>query len=468
MLKQIAAKQIFTPFVLRLLIILFLVEFVKGALLVTVVPVYMNVVLGLSAYVVGWALALQYAGDNLFRTPMGWLIDRIGYRTGIVTGTFLAMLSVLMMAFARNSWWMIAGTTLLGVGTSPLWPSVITGATEEAGESARGSVMSVIYVAWLSGTGVGPVVINFFIHDRAYGLAFTFLLALLAFVFFVSLFLPHRSGAAKEGSARRNQAVKLQDEKPLSSAGNTLTAESSGARRNIQAADATGEQRGGLAAPSSGRQKRSLAAPARRKQTWWARLTSYIHRVSSTIHVNPLFYPALFLQNASIGLLAPVLTLFAKEVLQLSNAMYSLFLVYGGSITILLLYPVGKMVDRFGTRWLLHIGFPLSAAAVAALALLRNPQLTWGIVGAIGVGYAMIIPAWNAFIATIVPEDRKALIWGFFLSIEGGGMVAGSVISGLLWDTFGPHAPFLASSSLLLTLFVLHLFISMPQKIVVR
>jgi len=415
MLKQIAHQQVFTPFVLRLLIILFLVEFVKGSLLVTVVPVYMNVVLGLSAYVVGWALALQYAGDNLFRTLMGWLIDRIGYRTGIVAGIFLAMASVVMMAFARSGWWMIAATTLLGVGTSPLWPSVITGATEEAGERARGSVMSVIYVAWLSGTGVGPVVINFFIHDRSYGLAFWFLIALLAFVFCVSLFLPDKSQAAKGAAARRN----------------------------------TREQ-------------------AWRKQNWWEKLTSYINKVSSTIYVNPLFYPALFLQNASIGLLAPVLTLFAKEVLHLTNAMYSLFLVYGGGITILLLYPVGKLVDRFGTRWLLHIGFPLSAATITALALLRSPQLTWWIVGALGVGYAMIIPSWNAFIATIVPKDRKALIWGFFLSIEGAGMVAGSVVSGLLWDTLGPHAPFLASSALLLTLFVLHLFISMPQKIVVR
>jgi MFS family permease len=417
MLKQNAVKHIFTPFVLRLLTILFLVEFVKGSLLVTVVPVYMNVVLGLSAYVVGWALALQYAGDNLFRTPMGWLIDRIGYRTGIVAGTFLAMLSVLMMAFAKNGWWMIAGTALLGVGTSPLWPSVITGATEEAGEQARGAVMSVIYVAWLSGTGVGPVVINFFIHDRSYSLAFWFLIALLAFVFCVSLFLPDKSRAvnARSAVARRT------------SSGTSL-----------------------------------------RKRSWWVRLSSYIYQVRSTIHVSPLFYPALFLQNASIGLLAPVLTLFAKEVLHLTNAMYSLFLVYGGGITILLLYPFGKLVDRFGTRWLLHIGFPLSALAIAALALLRNPMLTWGIVGAIAVGYALIIPAWNAFIATIVPEDRKALVWGFFLSIEGGGMVAGSVISGLLWDNFGPHAPFIASSAVLLTLFVLHLFISMPQKIVVR
>jgi len=415
MLKPFAAKQIFTPFVLRLLIILFCVEFAKGALLVTVVPVYMNAVLGLSAYVVGWALALQYAGDNLFRTPMGWLIDRIGYRIGILAGTFLAVLSVLMMAFAKNGGWMIAGTTLLGIGTSPLWPSVITGATEEAGEHARGSVMSVIYVAWLSGTGVGPVVINFFIHDRSYGLAFWFLIALLAFVFCVSLFLPDKSAAA------------------------------------------------GRKAPRPGGSPASL-----RQRNWWVRFTSYIYKVRSTIHVNPLFYPALFLQNASIGLLAPVLTLFAKEVLHLSNAMYSLFLVYGGGITILLLYPVGKLVDRFGTRWLLHVGFPLSSVAIASLALLRSPQLIWLIVAVIAVGYALIIPSWNAFIATIVPEDRKALIWGFFLSIEGGGMVAGSVVSGLLWDTFGPHAPFIASSASLLTLFVLHLFISMPKKIVVR
>jgi len=403
--------SIFTPFIFRMLFVLFFVEFVKGALLVTVLPVYMNSFLGLSAYTVGWALALQYAGDNLFRTPMGFIVDRIGYRIGIVVGVVLSGVSVWIMAVADQGVWMIAAATLLGIGTSPLWPSVIAGATAEAGEHVRGTMMSIVYAAWLSGTGLGPVVINFFIRETTYRPAFWFLGGVLLCVLAVSLFLPDKH-------KQREQAQSV-----------------------IHTARQTG---------------------------LWARLKAYIATVRSTVDVSPLFYPALFLQNASIGLLAPVITLYAKDVLQLSNMMYSLFLVFGGGVTILLLYPSGKLVDRYGTRWLLHIGFLLGSAAIAMFALTTERTLVWIMVALIGFSYALIIPAWNAMIASYVPADRRALIWGFFLTIEGGGMVVGSILSGRLWDSFGPQAPFFVSGLAMLTLFVLHLFISKPQQIVIR
>src|SRR5690606_18480648 len=100
--------------------------------------------------------------------------------------------------------------------------------------------------------------------------------------------------------------------------------------------------------------------------------------------------------------------------------------------------PSGKLVDRYGTRWLLHIGFLLGSAAIAMFALTTERTLVWIMVALIGFSYALIIPAWNAMIASYVPADSRALIWGFFLTIEGGGMVVGSILSGRLWDSFGP------------------------------
>ncbi|MNG39504.1 hypothetical protein D3C84_1276220 [compost metagenome] len=59
-------------------------------------------------------------------------------------------------------------------------------------------------------------------------------------------------------------------------------------------------------------------------------------------------------------------------------------------------------------------------------------------------------------------------MWGFFLTIEGLGMVLGSIMSGKMWDSFGPHSPFLVSGVVLITLFVLHLFITRKRAVVVR
>lgn len=408
-------KRLFTPFVMQLMFILFFVEFVKGSLLVTVLPVYINSVLGLSALTVGWAFALQYAGDNLFRTPAGWIVDRSGYRLGIVVGTVIAVISVLMMAYAKNSLTIIAASALLGIGTSPLWPSVISGVTAEAGEQSRGSVMSIVYTAWLTGTGLGPVVVNFFIRGSTYRPAFWLLIGLLTFVLAVALLVPRKGHMASREREQRMFHSKLM----------------------------TG-------------------------QSIWDKMKQYIREVNESLHVSRLFYLALLMQNLSIGLLAPVITLYAKEVLHLSNAMYSLFLVIGGGITVSLLYPVGKLVDRWGTRYFLHAGFLLAGLLVALFPVTTWPPAVWAMVGLLGISFALMIPAWNAFIASLVPDHKRGFIWGMFLTIEGCGMIVGSITSGFLWEHLGHSYPFILSGASMLTLFVLHLFISKPQKIMVR
>ncbi|WP_237088738.1 MFS transporter [Paenibacillus larvae] len=82
-------RKVFSPFVIQLLMIMFIVEFVKGALLLTILPIYMKTILGASAFIVGWTLAAQYIGDNAFRTPVGWFIDKFGYRISMLTGSYV-------------------------------------------------------------------------------------------------------------------------------------------------------------------------------------------------------------------------------------------------------------------------------------------------------------------------------------------------------------------------------------------
>lgn len=53
-----------SPFIMEMWAIIFLVEFVKGSLLVALLPVYMENILGLSVTVVGFAFALQYLGTT--------------------------------------------------------------------------------------------------------------------------------------------------------------------------------------------------------------------------------------------------------------------------------------------------------------------------------------------------------------------------------------------------------------------
>ncbi|WJH33122.1 MFS transporter [Paenibacillus sp. CC-CFT747] len=342
-----------SPFVLQLLVIMFLVEFVKGALLVTFLPVYLNDVLKASVTVIGWTLAVQYIGDNLLRTPIGWLIDRIGYRTSMLIGVVSTLASVLIIATASSFGWIIVSCALLGIGTAPLWPCVITGATEIAGEEGSGTVMSVVYMAWLSGVGLGPFVATYFIGS-GYSTAFKLYIGLMILVVIVALFLPGRK-----------------------------------------------KQKEGL------RRSRDSRRTARLGLSRVQRMGLYLSEVRKSMNVSRIIFPAMFAQTFALGLLTPVLTLYATRELHLTNGQFRAFLIVGGGITVLCMIPVGKLVDRWGIKWFLNAGLVLSSAVLLVFTLVRSLPALYVLVALLGLGYALIIPSWNALLAKAIPKEKR-------------------------------------------------------------
>lgn len=414
-------SKVFTPFVFQLLLIMFVVEFVKGALLITMLPVYMRTVLGLSAFLIGWSLALQYIGDNLFRSPVGWMIDRIGYRSSMLFGLILAFTSVLILATQTHFIWIILASIILGIGSSPLWPCVISGTTELAGANPKGTIMSVVYMAWLSGVGLGPVVINFFVRE-SYGPAFRMLIVMMAAVILVALFLPGKN-------RHPLSPLKMEEGDQYKKRFNSRTLQPVGRMDRVR---------------------------------------KYFRDVRNSLHVSIWLFPAMFAQTFALGILTPILTLYARTVMRLTPGQYSMFLAAGGLITVVFLIPVGKLVDRWGTRWFLHIGFLLGSLTLYFFTYFTSLRTMMVLVCILGLAYALIIPAWNALIAEAIPERERGAVWGFFLTIEGLGMIVGPIVSGKLWDTLGHHAPFLTSATVLFILFVLHVLIAGEKKVAAR
>jgi DHA1 family multidrug resistance protein-like MFS transporter len=414
---QIDRKTVFSGFVLKLLFIMFVVEFVKGALIITFLPVYMDDVLKVGALVIGWTLAVQYLGDNLLRTPIGWIIDHIGYRASMLTGVLLSLGAVLIIAVTSSYFWIIVACAMLGIGTAPLWPCVITGATEIAGEKSRGTVMSVVYVAWLSGVGLGPFTITFFMGRGSYHSAFKLLVVLMVAVAIVAFFLP---GKQKFDESR----------------------EEAGKNKHIH----------------------KIPRKTSFKGSRWQRASRYLSEVRKSLTMSPLMFPAMFAQTFALGLLTPVLTLYFTKILGLSGSQFRFFLIAGGFFTVLFMVPVGKLVDRWGTKAFLNIGFFTSSAALVAFTYTRSITLLYGLVIMLGISYALIIPAWNALIAAAIPPERRGAVWGFFLTIEGMGTTIGPIVSGKIWDDIGYHAPFVASGGVLFALFLVHLYISHKQR----
>ena len=78
----------------------------------------------------------------------------------------------------------VFGAAIFGLGVAPVWPTVISGVAAKMPVQQISEALSKVFIAWLVGAGMGPVVINFLV-DRSYPLAF----AVLYGVFTVTLLL---------------------------------------------------------------------------------------------------------------------------------------------------------------------------------------------------------------------------------------------------------------------------------------
>ncbi|MDO7905296.1 MFS transporter [Paenibacillus sp. JX-17] len=408
-------RRLLSPFFIELWSIVFLVEFLKGSLLVAVLPVYMGDVLGLTAGVIGVAFSLQYLGDNLFRAPSGWAAERLGYRGTMAAALAFTLISVLLITFTSGAGWLILSCLVLGVGTSPLWPCVMTGTTEISGpNNSNGAAMGTLEIAALGGTGLGPIVMNYLLAHTSqnYRTIFLVLIGSSIVMILISLLLPGRV-RGKAADANAASAEPAQAGPPFS-----INAQLRKLKRSV---------------------------------------SGTMQYIRGTLKLSPLVYPSLFMQSFVIGLLSPVITLYTRTELGISPNMYSLLLIVGGGLTMLALIPFGKLVDRFGTRVFLNIGFLFAGCALFVFALVRSLPLVFLLVSLVGLGYAMILPAWNTFVAGLVPKGERGAVWGFFLTLQGSGMVVGPIVSGLLWDKLGHTVPFMASGIVMWLLLLSHL-----------
>jgi multidrug resistance protein len=125
------------------------------------------------------------------------------------------------------------------------------------------------------------------------------------------------------------------------------------------------------------------------------------------------------------------------------------YMTMGFALAQFVLSPVlGSLGDRIGRRPIIllalggyaavNIGF-LFAPDTGTLMILRCLE------GAVTAG---LLPAAQATVGDIVPADRRAQGVGLVMAGYGFGFILGPFIGGLLYDTLGYAAPFIASSSM--------------------
>jgi MFS family permease len=112
--------------------------------------------------------------------------------------------------------------------------------------------------------------------------------------------------------------------------------------------------------------------------------------------------------------------------------------------------PLGSLSDRIGRQKLMLVGWTIYGLVYLGLALSHTGLQVWLLFGIYGVYYAMTDGVAKAFVADIVPTDKRGTAYGLYNAAIGLAALPASLIAGILYQFIGPSAPFVFGAALAL------------------
>lgn len=131
----------------------------------------------------------------------------------------------------------------------------------------------------------------------------------------------------------------------------------------------------------------------------------------------------------------------------LSLAFVPLVLIVMNLVYAMAAYPFGKLADTVNHQTLLAWGLVLLIAADLALTWDGHWTVVWGGIVMWGLHMAMTQGLLAAMIADTAPADLRGTAYGVFNLACGVAMLIASALAGLLWDSLGASATFLAGAA---------------------
>ncbi len=143
-----------------LIIPLVIVEFVRGAYIISYLPSLSINPVGISLAIVGVAISIHFIGDTFANFIMGYVIENIGSNKVLHLSFAVMTLSLSIFTLWPNGFTLIISTLFTGIAVCPIWIYLLT----KAAGDKRGQRISIVYLGWLLGLGSGYVVMNYLIQ----------------------------------------------------------------------------------------------------------------------------------------------------------------------------------------------------------------------------------------------------------------------------------------------------------------
>lgn len=144
------------------------IEFARGALFIAILPGFLSEQRHLSAVDVGMVVSSQFLADIVCKTLGGAIADRYGPWPILLPTLAASALAAALIPHATTLGGLMLLAVLFGVGGAVNWPAATAGITRMGADGTEGRALSVIFIAWLGGGGLGPVISSFLsVHGYA-------------------------------------------------------------------------------------------------------------------------------------------------------------------------------------------------------------------------------------------------------------------------------------------------------------
>jgi len=111
-------------------------------------------------------------------------------------------------------------------------------------------------------------------------------------------------------------------------------------------------------------------------------------------------------------------------------------------------YPAGRVADRLGKGKVTFIGYFLYSVAYGLFAVAGNAGILWAYFPFYGVYLGITDGVNRAYMATLLPENRRATGFALYHTVIGASLLPASTLAGWLWERYSPSATFVTGATL--------------------
>ena len=364
---------------------------VSSEMIFTLIPLFLSNVLGAAPAIIGLVGGLSESTDAILRIFSGWFSDRIGKRKSLALVGYSISTVAKPFMYLASSW----GTVL----------AVRFG--DRVGKGIRASPRDALVADSVSAEERGK---GFGLH-RAMDTTGAVLGLIIAAIIIYSV-----HGWGLELSLKTYQWLVLAGIVPAVLAVIVLLVFVSEARRKPPT---------GNSSPRRSRWKRLTNGFDTRFKVFLAIMVMFTMGNSSD------FFVILRAQNLEAPLVHVVL------MLVLFNVTYA-------AISL----PAGMLSDRLGRKRVLALGWLVYALVYMGFAQASSTWQVWLLFACYGIYYGIAEGVARAFVADLVPEEKRGTAYGLYHGVVGLSLLPASVLAGWLWQTISPAAPFYLGTGL--------------------